>query len=42
VTGEEERFFRQLFSNYGLNNALLDFADGAYTPPLIDGPLLSF
>lgn len=33
---------RQLFSNYGPNNTLLDFADGAYTPPLVDGPLLSF
>jgi hypothetical protein len=33
---------RQLFTNYGPNGTILDFADGAYAPPLISGTTLTF
>jgi hypothetical protein len=33
---------RQFFSNYGPNGTILDFSEGAYAPPLLEGPALSF
>jgi hypothetical protein len=33
---------RQVFTNYGPNGTILDFADGAYAPPLISGTKLTF